>query len=559
MTSTQWSTASHDVIPPLEFDLLLTEVPTYLHGLLRSEHEEFREPYAAVRQNIQTVINENSVRSRAAAQPPRSDVAPSRLRTWKKVFEEFGLLYVSDDQRLRTTALGSRVRDLHSDLADKVAGANAHIASLGLAVLGRHTLRSPLTTASYPPETDLHPYRAIWATVRALDDRVHWEELNRVLMHLTQDADLRAAIDHIRATRPASGSYTEAALGRLGTPAVDDGAETRRRITPWLIKAGLGGTILAEAADGFYTLRPEYRTLIDALLSEPAPTPTPQQLLSREAYLAYLIAGLAASDAPETLEDEPVLDRLEAICQRYGSRKIIALSGIPGTGKTRLARMLASRITQNDTYRIQEIQFHERTGYEQFVEGFVPRTDGTGFELKPMTLREINDRARQDPGGRPYVLLIEELTRADVHAALGELLTYIEHRDRSFRLPLSQLDMKLAPNLVVIATMNPRDKSALRLDQAILRRLHQISVAPSPAILQPIAARNLTAEVAVKLLAWYANYAAVLPFGHGEFTQATSEEELGELWHGTLVHTLTDVSGQIRGEFVDAASTYPWA
>lgn len=539
----------------------LNEVPTYLHALLRSEHEEFRPPYAQVRTNIGEVISENQLRSRAAAQQPSANVSPQRLRTWKKTFEEFGLLYVSDgDQRLRTTALGRAVRELHEDLAQQVAAANAHVVALGLSVLNRHTLVSPLTTADYPAGTDLHPYRAIWSAARALDNRIHWEEANRVLFHLLRDEDLGAAIDHIRMTRPAEGlGYDAETLRRLGDPAVDDGSETRRRITPWFTKAGFGGTFLEEDVDGYWRLSDGYRDLIDRTLADPIPVPRPEDLVSREKYLRYLIEGLAVVATDSGPSDRDILEQLEATALTFGRRKIVVLSGIPGTGKSRLARLLAARLTDNDAYRVEEIQFHEGTGYEQFVEGFVPRSDGSGFELRAMTLRRINERAANDPGGRPYVLLIEELTRADVHSVIGELLTYIEHRDRTFRLPLSQREMKLAPNLIVIATMNPRDRSAANLDQAILRRLHQVPIDPDPAILREFAAINLPAPESGALAAWYDRYGHQLPFGHGEFSHARSAADLTGLWRGTLVYALKDSSGETREQYREAVASYPWA
>jgi 5-methylcytosine-specific restriction protein B len=171
----------------------------------------------------------------------------------------------------------------------------------------------------------------------------------------------------------------------------------------------------------------------------------------------------------------------------------------------------------------------------------------------------INEKALRDPRERIYVLLVEELTRADVHSVLGELLTYIEHRDRTFRLPLSQNEMRIAPNLVVIATMNPRDRSALTLDDAILRRLHQITLDPDPAILRELVTERLDPETVEKLIAWYIQYAAKLPFGHGEFVNATGPNDLRDIWRGTLVYFLRDALGNIKQQYQEPASSYPWA
>ncbi len=555
-----WSTSTHGVVPPVDLALDLREAHAYLYAFLRSEHQEFRPPYEPVRANISVVIEENAVRPRVAAQRPSADVEDSRLRTWKKEFEELGFIYVDDDQRIRTTALGSMIRDLHDDIARKISGANDHVAALALAVLDRHILSNPLVAADYPPTTDLHPYRAIWKTARSLQGRVHWQELNRVIFRVLREEDLPTALAHIAAVREAcAGDYEAADLAALGEPAVDEGAETRRRITSWISRAGFGGVFLQEDEGGFWRLSDDKLDLIDEVLATPPAQPPVAALTSREAYLSYVISGLQISALIPTESDEAFLTRALAVVSRFGSNKIIVLTGLPGTGKTRIARMLAARLTDNDPFRLAEIQFHEATTYDKFVEGFVPRADGSGYELMPMTLRVINNRALRDPRGRTYVLLIEEFTRADIHSVLGELLTYIEHRDRGFRLPLSQTEMRIAPNLVVLATMNPRDRSALTLDDAILRRLHQVTVESSPATLSELIDGNLPANIAQQLVTWYSAHYATLPFGHGEFADVVSVDDLRDIWQGTLIYFLRDASGNTKAQYQTAVSSYPWS
>jgi 5-methylcytosine-specific restriction protein B len=118
-----------------------------------------------------------------------------------------------------------------------------------------------------------------------------------------------------------------------------------------------------------------------------------------------------------------------------------------------------------------------------------PNSQG-GFVVLPGVFTEWNERAHQDPE-HTYVLVIEELTRANVSAVLGELLTFIEYRNEPFELPISRRSITVADNLRVIATMNPRDRSALELDDAVVRRMRVIACPPSVAQVREVLERSV--------------------------------------------------------------------
>jgi len=555
-----WSTAKHDTIPSVDLFLETQEPHAYLSSFLKSEGELFVPPYSAVQDRLQELVAEAEARKKTAARPPRSDVTPQRLRSWKAVFEGFGLLMVDDDDRLQLTPLGRTIRGLHADIQLRVEGANDRLARIGINSLARHRLRNPLPGGlEYPEDSDLHPYRAIWRSMRALDNTLHWEELNRVLMHLNYQREEGPAIDHIRnVRREVHGKYDAGNVEALGEAAVDDADETRRRITPWFSQAGLGGMLIRpDETSGYWSLVEEFIPWIDDALDEDIVVP-PSAMTSRQAYLEYLAGDSDRPETPADPEDQQELDRIFQATKTFGASKIICLVGIPGTGKTRLARMAALRLAEGDNYRVEEIQFHETTSYDDFIEGYVPRKSGEGFELRSKVFRLINARALKDPE-HTYVLLIEELSRANIHAVIGELITYVEHRDRPFRLAISQDDIRVAPNLVLMATLNPRDKSALVLDHAIVRRIHQIRVEGSAAKLRAMLAPHLDSVALDRLVQWYEKFRQVLPFGHGVFAGLESESDLRQVWFGTVMYYLSDLTRQVLPAYEEAAREYPWA
>lgn len=234
----------------------------------------------------------------------------------------------------------------------------------------------------------------------------------------------------------------------------------------------------------------------------------------------------------------------------HGQKNIIVLSGPPATGKSHNAWDAAMQIAGHERF-IKQVQFHPNFTYDGLMEGFRPTPSG-GFQPERGALVLWSDTAAQDTNqNQKYVLIIEELSRANIPAVLGELMTYLEHRDRSVWLPITGRDFRVAKNLVIIATMNPRDRSALELDDAVYRRLRVIDCPPQPDLIDSVLPRdfepagrrvnlvNALKEIFLRCERDFpGQYETDMPFGHAEFASVHNESDLSDLWEQQLRYLL---------------------
>jgi 5-methylcytosine-specific restriction protein B len=129
------------------------------------------------------------------------------------------------------------------------------------------------------------------------------------------------------------------------------------------------------------------------------------------------------------------------------------------------------------------VQFHPSYAYEDFFEGYRPAETASGqatFTLQPGPLRDLASEARKEENrAAPFVLVIDEMNRANLAKVFGELYFLLENRNESIRLQYHPNEaFRLPRNLFVIGTMNTADRSIALVDAALRRRFAFVELHP---------------------------------------------------------------------------------
>jgi 5-methylcytosine-specific restriction protein B len=207
-------------------------------------------------------------------------------------------------------------------------------------------------------------------------------------------------------------------------------------------------------------------------------------LAQHKSEFEAFISGLRASVFPATSADS-VVDLLH-------QRRFVVLQGPPGTGKTRMAEQV-----KRDGFggRGMTVQFHPAVTYEDFVVGLSPRPTGDSlrFDVRPGWLI----RAAREASDGDYLLVVDEINRADLGNVLGEAIYLFEANEiggdhgRRIELPHAingDASFALPQHLYVLATMNTADRSIASLDLAVRRRFAFVSMFPDRSV---VAAQGL--------------------------------------------------------------------
>ncbi len=171
--------------------------------------------------------------------------------------------------------------------------------------------------------------------------------------------------------------------------------------------------------------------------------------------------------------------------------------------------------------------------------------------LPDISMARFSEIARQTT--ERFVLIIDEINRANIASVFGELISLIEPNKREgapealhLILPYSKTMFSVPPNLYLLATMNTADRSIENLDFALRRRFAFEAVLPDPTVISKLNQQPLMDGIHLELLLKAINERIALLLdhahciGHSYFLQVQNLADLRKVFNRSVIPLLKE-------------------
>ena len=163
-------------------------------------------------------------------------------------------------------------------------------------------------------------------------------------------------------------------------------------------------------------------------------------------------------------------------------KRNIIYFGAPGTGKSYNLNQDKENLLEGYENNYERVTFHPDYSYANFVGTYKPVSNGNdiNYDYVPGPFMRILKKAITHPN-EPYLLIIEEINRANVAAVFGDVFQLLD-RDSNYESEypinlskeakdyIGEERIKLPKNLFLWATMNSADQGVFPMDTAFKRR-----------------------------------------------------------------------------------------
>ena len=173
------------------------------------------------------------------------------------------------------------------------------------------------------------------------------------------------------------------------------------------------------------------------------------------------------------------------------------LFGAPGTGKSHTLDKETDELIKSMDGEYERVTFHPDYSYANFVGTYkpVPSAEGITYKYVPGPFMRVFKKALENANNpdvtpRPFVLVIEEINRANVAAVFGDVFQLLDRNGKNISdysiqasedlknhlaevlggNPESYAELRIPSNMFIWATMNSADQGVFPMDTAFKRR-----------------------------------------------------------------------------------------